>query len=289
MRRFRLLFLSAAAFVLIGARASVVPLPDVLLPDHSVEMSTIRTVQPGDVILRADILRAEMTSLEKPVQVEIDKFKENISNEMILTTVIANDKTKKIVKSQADLYYCADDIRARSSFMSWFMGDIGSKFENIVRFCFIDNDNDFKFDHYFLAGAKDPALLQQREIDPLPYHIERLVHEDVGDEIRLRYRKFDRETAKVHLELEITRNGKPFTFQYIVSPNHTGRNEQYYRLNTNPRKIPYPMHFMDILGADVGIRSVSSDGAAEVIINKNFEPSFIKPYIPEVRYIFVYI
>jgi hypothetical protein len=155
------------------------------------------------------------------------------------------------VGSQADIYYCGDDMKARSSFMAGLMGDMGSKFENIVRFCFVDDDKDGRFDHYFLAGAKDPLFLKEQPVGPLPYRVEHLVQENAADEIRLKYRKFDTTTSKISLELEITRNGAALPFEYIITPTHTGRNEQYYRMASNPAKVPYPVVFEDVLGADI--------------------------------------
>lgn len=275
---------------LVAARAPVMPLPDALLPNQDVALRTAFVAKPGDVVLRARIVRTEKTYLDAAAKVAIDRFSDEMNVGDVLTTVLANDRTKKVVGSSAAVYYCGDDIKARSSFMAVFMGDLGSKFENIVRFCFIDEDKDGKFEHYFLAGAKDPTLLAMRAIDPVAFHKDELVQENEADEIRLRYRKFETRTTEMHFQLEITRNGKPFTFEYIMTPRHMAvRDQFYYRLVTDPQKIPYPMHFPDILGADIGVRSVTPDGEATIVVNRNFEPTLLKPYLPQVNYIFIYI
>lgn len=290
MRRRVLAFLlPIMGMVLIGARAPVMPLPDALIPDPSARVGAPFMAKPGDIVLRAKIVRTEKTYLDGPFHADIARFSDDMEAGAVLTTVLANNDTKKIVGSNAQAYYCGDDIKARSSLMAGIMGDLGSKFENIVRFCFIDDDNDLKFDHYFLAGSKDPAFLAMRAIEPLPFHMDRLVHENEADEIRLRYRKFETRTTEIHFELEIVRNGKPFPFQYIITPTHMGRDEQYYRLATDPAKIPYPMYFKDILGASLGVRAVTKDGEATLIVNRNFAPSLLKPYMPQVQYIYIYI
>jgi hypothetical protein len=251
MRRSRSCILPFLALALGAARAPVVVLPDTLVPDRSVTIGTKVSAKPGDVVLRAKIARTEKTYLDVPVHAEIARFAADIPAGAVLTTVLANDRTRSIVGSQADIYYCGDDMKARSSFMAGLMGDMGSKFENIVRFCFVDDDKDGRFDHYFLAGAKDPLFLKEQPVGPLPYRVEHLVQENAADEIRLKYRKFDTTTSKISLELEITRNGAALPFEYIITPTHTGRNEQYYRMASNPAKVPYPVVFEDVLGADI--------------------------------------
>lgn len=289
MRRSRSCILPFLALALGAARAPVVVLPDTLVPDSSVTIGTRVSAKPGDVVLRAKIARTEKTYLDVPVHAEIARFAADIPAGAVLTTVLANDRTRSIVGSQADIYYCGDDMKARSSFMAGLMGDMGSKFENIVRFCFVDDDKDGRFDHYFLAGAKDPLFLKEQPVGPLAYRVQHLVQENAADEIRLKYRKFDTTTSKISLELEIIRNGAALPFEYIITPTHTGRNEQYYRMASNPAKVPYPVVFEDVLGADIIIDSVQADGAAQFFVQRNFAPSLFRPYSPSVQYIFIYI
>lgn len=290
MKLSKALFSLVAAAALMAARAPVYPVPDAIVPDFTTKTGQEFTARPGDVVLRARVVRTEKSYLDDPVHVELARFSDDLEKGAVLTSVVANDETKKIVGSNAEVYYCGDDIKARSNFMAVMLGDMGSKFENIVRFCFIDDDTDGRLDHYFLAGSKDPVFLKQREIEPFAFHTQTLVLENEADEVRLRYRKFEKRTTEMHFQLEITRNGEPLVFEYIITPSHLAVKDQYYyRMVTDPQRIPYPVNFYDILGANVGIRSVTADGDATMIINRNFDQTLIKPYSPQTNYIFIYI
>ena len=284
----------AAAPVLGGATTTgdnlaVYPLPDTLWPDFSVALNQPLTLRPGDELMRASVKRTQTLTLEAPVKVSIDKFTDEIAAGEELTPVVAPPGTQQRVGGKG-LYYCGRDQRGRSGLGAALLGGIGSKFMPIVRFCFIDSDNDHKLDQVFLAGAKDTALQKATPIEPVPYQLKFLVPRDAGQYFRLRYRKFTPKSDKVQLELEIYEDGKKRTYDYALYNSPKGPLDRIYPyLETNPKKVAYPVHFNNVMGAVIEVTNVYETGSATFVIRRNFRPAMFRPISVEVRYIYIYI
>lgn len=273
--------------LLTGARLGVIPLPDTLMPDPDTHVGADFTARPGDVLLRGRIFKTETSTLDAPIKVSIDRFSDTLDAAAELTPVIAPAETRALIGGRG-IYYCGRNQRTRSAFVDALIGGMGSKFEAIVRFCFVDSDSDGKLDHVFLAGAKDKALQAPVAIEPTAFHTTYL-KPMAESEVTLQYRKFSAGSGKIELELHVRHAGVDEPFDYIIAPHHGTNNRQYRLIDTNPKKLAYPMHFTDLLGADVGIEKVDADGTATFRVNKPFAATMFRPYSIQVQTIYVYI
>lgn len=272
-----------------GGNMAVYPLPDTAWPDFGASIGKPFTLKPGEELMRASVKRSTVLTLAAPVKVSIDKFTDDIAAGEELTPVVAPQATQDRVGGKG-IYYCGRDQRGRSALASALIGGIGSKFMPIVRFCFIDSDKDDKLDQVFLAGAKDKALQKAIPIDPVPYKVEHLVPRDAGQYLRLRYRKFTPESNKVQLELEVYEDGKKRSYDYVLYNSLSGpldRMTPY--LETNPKKVPYPAFFTNVMGAVVRVDGVDAQGNATFAILRNFRPTMFRPVSIQVQYIYIYI
>jgi hypothetical protein len=281
---------AAGAFflVLAAARQEAVPLPDTLLPmplEHALRVPF--EAKPGDVVLRGRVVRTMAVKLEGTTSVSHSRFAQSFGVGDELTPVIMRAGRK----GAADLIFCGSDQRARSKFMDVMIGDMGSKFESIVRFCFVDKDEDGRFEAFILGGAKDPAFQAPVAIPAVSYSMSSLVpHDDA--EISVIYRKFSPKNQVMTFEIKYSEGGKNQDFDYIasvsLSDDKTGKHYPSFR--TNPKKVPYPLHFKDIVGANIGVESVDPvSGAAQISINKDFSPTLVKPINIQVTYVFIYV
>lgn len=290
--RAKALGLLAALPLLVGAgsKMPVYPIPETLFADPAVKLHQVFSAKPGDVLMTAPIMSTEQAFVDAPVKVSIDRFSDEVGTGDSLTPVIAPDKTAAIVGGNGH-YYCGRDQRGRNAVVGALLGGIGQKFEAIVRFCFIDTDNDKKLDKVFLAGAKDKQLQAPIAIEPVSFHTTHFKQMDEGDVIKLRYRKYVPDKQKVELELEVYHKGKKEPFDYIMwsDPRHAGFERQLPRLGTNPKKIPYPVYFNKVMGAVVKVAGVQEDGTADFAIERNFGPVMFRPVVIRVQYIYIYI
>ncbi|MGV3771029.1 MAG: hypothetical protein ACO1NM_13455 [Sphingobium phenoxybenzoativorans] len=280
-------------FLLTAARTAITPLPQTLMDENSAKIGEHFTAKVGDILLRAPVFDTETMQIEAPAQITIAEFSQNFSPGESLTPVLVPEKTETLV-GQKGRYYCGEDLRTRSKFAAAMIGDLGSKFEAIVRFCFIDNDNDAKLDHVFLAGAKTPEFQRAITITPIPFTRKTFTPDKASSEIRLKFAKLDAVTGKVQLEVELIRDGKEERFDYMLMSNlaigGSSIIQQDRILKTNPKKLPYPMHFKNILGANVGITEIDTkSGEAKFVINHKFGPILFKPVTIEYQTIYVYV
>lgn len=282
----------AAAFLLLTAgRLEVFPLPDSIVPiDQAVPVGQEFTAKPGDVILRGRVVRTQRVTTSEPVSVSIAKFADTLPTGTDLTPIVLPAQNDGPLS--AGLYYCGGDQRARSEFMEALIGDLGSKFESTVRFCFVDADEDGKLEKVFLGGAKDAAYQTPQAITPVPYNSSFLVPRGDGDEIRLVYKKLSRKSRRITLELQLVRDGKEEYFDYILSAGAKGGKPEpvYKNMRTNPKKIDYPVFFNDVMGAEIAVRSVDAgSGEAKFAINRNFVLGLFRPVAIQYQPIYVYV
>ncbi|MCH7862564.1 hypothetical protein ACQKOH_03835 [Sphingomonas sp. NPDC092331] len=272
-----------------GGNMAVFPLPDTMWPDPAVQIGKTLTLKPGEELMRATVKQSQKLTLLAPVKVSIDKFTDEIAAGEELTAVVAPEATQARVGGKG-LYFCGRDQRGRSGLGAALLGGLGSKFMPIVRFCFIDGDQDGKLDQVFLAGAKDQTLQKAIPIDAVAYKTEYLVPRDAGQYLRLRYRKYTPESSKVQLELEVYDDGKKRSFDYVLYSGPGGPlQRQMPYLQTNPKRVPYPASFYNVMGAIVRVDGVDAEGNARFTIERNFRPTLFRPISIQVRYIYIYI
>ncbi len=288
-RRRRALAVLPLLVVLTAARTSVGPLPETMAPiEGEQEIGKTFTAKKGDIILRAKVLDTEVVTIDAPVSVGIAKFTHDIEPGTKLDPVLAPAKTSNLTGADGRIY-CGENQRTRSKFAEAMIGDLFSKFEAVVRFCFIDTDNDKKLDKVFLAGAKDKEHQSAVDIEPTPYSTLMFQDDDEEKELQLSVHKFKKRSNKVQLMLTMTKGGEPFYFDYIMTIDGGEVDKQYPRLESNPKKVPYPAYFNDILGAAVGIMRVDAEKEeVDLQINRPFEMQLFKPVSIQVNYVYIY-
>lgn len=292
LNRYRWLGLLALPLLVASAapRIAVYPMPETLVPNTDVKLREAFTARPGDVLMTGRITATQRVFMVDPVEVKVDRFTDSLGVGEELTPVIAPESTDRIVGGNGK-YYCGQDQRGRSAVRSLFLGGIGSKFEAIVRFCFIDADGDGKFERYFLAGAKDKAMQAPIAITPVRYRSTWLDQLNAGNIVRVKYRKYNPKNRKVELEIEVFRDGRKMPFDYILwsKPGAATLEREVPRLTTDPARLPYPVVFRDVLGAEIAVRDVAPDASATFAINRNFRQTLFRPVSIQVQYIYVYI
>lgn len=275
--------------LLSAARTSVTPLPETMIgADAGHPIGTPFVARKGDVVLRAKIFDTEVVTLDAPVSVSIARFTDEIAAGTRLDPVLAPDKTEQLTGTSGRLY-CGENQRARSKFAEAMWGDLFSKYDNEVRFCFVDSDGDNKLDKVFLSGAKDKADQGARPIEPTPYS-SKMVQPDLdGGEIELRVEKFKLKTNQVIFRLYIKRNGADTTFSYIFTVQGGAGVNTYPDFRTNPKKAPYPSYFNDVLGARIGVMRVdAAKEEVEVKIARPFPQQLFKPVSIVYQTIYIY-
>ncbi|WP_404366177.1 hypothetical protein AB5I39_10360 [Sphingomonas sp. MMS24-J45] len=270
------------------AAQDLVSLPETVLPDGKRPLNQTFSGMPGDLLMSGRIVRTEAAIADGSATVSVDRFSDSIAPGNDLTSVLVPPAIA--TKIGTDRVFCGRDQRTRSAFTSMMIGGLGSKFKEIVRFCFLDVDRDAKFDHYMLAGAKDKLLQVPRDLEPLAYHMDRLTQLHPDDEVRLRYRKFVPSKNKVELEVEVVREGKKTSFDYILwsKPAVDPLQKLYSRMYTEPAKIPYPVMFDDVIGAEIKVLDVKPTGEATFRLTRDFTPTLMRPETVQVRYIYIY-
>lgn len=275
--------------LLTAARTSVAPLPETLAPapgEH--KPGETFTAKAGDVILKGKILDTEVVTLEAPISVSIAKFSQDIPAGTKLDPVLAPPRTERLTGTSGR-YYCGEDQQARSKFMAAMIGDFGSKFETVVRFCFVDSDEDSKLDQVFLAGAKDAEFQKSLPIEPTAFRREYLQPDDEQGEVTLTLHKFKPQSNRVQFMLKVHRNGTEQYFTYIATVKDDKMAQTYPRIESNPKKYPYPSTFTDILGASVSMLRVDAEkGEADLRINRPFRMQLFKPVSVTVTYVYIY-
>lgn len=281
-------FALAALHVTSATAQELVSLPETVLPDGKRPIDQAFSGMPGDLLMSGRIVRTEAAIADGSAKVSVDRFSDSIVSGDDLTSVLVPPAVAKNIGT--DRVFCGRDQRSRSAFTSMMIGGLGSKFKEIVRFCFLDVDGDAKFDHYMLAGAKDKLLQVPRDLEPMAYHMDRLTQMHPGDEVRLRYRKYVPSKNKVELEVEVTREDKKTAFDYILwsKPRVDGLQKLYSRMYTEPAKIPYPVLFNDIIGAEIKVLDVKPTGEATFKLTRDFTPTLMRPETVQVRYIYIY-
>ncbi|BCA59496.1 hypothetical protein HMP06_2265 [Sphingomonas sp. HMP6] len=288
-QRLRAAALALAALPVTNATAQeLVSLPETVLPDGKRPIDQAFSGMPGELLMSGRIVRTEAAIADGTAKVSVDRFSDAIVPGDDLTSVLVPPTIAKNIGT--DRVFCGRDQRTRSAFTSMMIGGLGSKFREIVRFCFLDVDRDAKFDHYMLAGAKDKLLQVPRDLEPMAYHMDRLTQLHPDDEVRLRYRKYVPSKNKVELEVEVVREGKKTAFDYILwsKPTVDPLQKLYSRMYTEPAKIPYPVLFDDIIGAEIKVLDVKPTGEATFTLTRDFVPTFMRPETVQVRYIFIY-
>ncbi|KPL68787.1 hypothetical protein SZ64_12200 [Erythrobacter sp. SG61-1L] len=290
-RKARIVAALPLLMLLTAARASVTQLPETIIPaDSGIALNTPTIVREGDVVLRAKVYDTEVVTLDVPVSVSIAKFSQDIDAGTRLDPVLVPEKTTRLTGADGRIY-CGEDQRTRSKFMAAMLGDWFSKYEAVVRFCFVDTDDDKKLDHVFLAGAKDKEDLASVEIPPTPYTLRMFQKDDDAGVLELRVDKIKpgKDGDKIRFKLFMTKNGAAYPFDYIVTVTDGKREQTYPQFESNPRKVPYPAYFNDILGASVGITRVdAAEGEAEINVYRRFKTQLFKPVSITITYVYIY-
>lgn len=289
MRRAKALLLVPALLLLSAARTTVSPLPETMIAvDAGHPLGETFVARKGDVVLRAKIFDTEVVTLDSPVAVTIAKFSEELASGTRLDPVLAPEKTGQLTGT-GGRFYCGQNQRTRSSFAEAMIGDWFSKYETQVRFCFVDSDADGKLDKVFLSGAKDKADQGARDIAPTPYTTKLIQPDNEAGVIELRVEKFHAKSNQVTLKLYLTRNGTDTPFSYILTiPNGEPRNT-YPTFKTNPKKVPYPAYFTDILGGEIGTMRVDAvKEEVEIKVIRNFRMQLFKPISIVYQTIYIY-
>ena len=275
---------------LTAAKQAVTPIPETMVAvdtDHKVGEAF--DVKPGDVVLRAHLYESFIVQTSAPMTVSIGKFTQDIAAGTKLDAVMAPDTTIRNLKSDG-LMFCGEDQRSRSQFAELMIGSMFSKYETIVRFCFIDTDKNGTLDQVFLAGAREPLEQVAVAIDAIPYERRRYKMDDPHAVMELRVGKLHKKSNKIEYHLIITdRNGERRNFTYLLTVERNAAVQTYPNFKTNPKKFPYPSHYNNVLGAS--ITTVAVDGlnqTAQVKVNRRFKTQWVKPINVVVNYIYVY-
>lgn len=281
---------------LTAARLGVSAPPQLAMSETgSVELDKPFTAKPGDILMKAKVFDLERVKIDKPFHVSLAKFEQQIDAGTELATVIVPERARTLTGVDSNVYYCGEDLRTRSKFADVMIGDWFSKWESIVRFCFVDVDSDGKLDHMVLAGAKDKAFQTAVAIDPVAYTRIEIAPDHDASEIRIVFKQLEPKTGEIHLELQLWRNGSRQLFDYLLYGQRSGGNflspiNLYPKYKTDPKNLAYPMHFTDIMGATIGIRSINAEKSeAEFKISRPIGPALFKPVSIQYQYIFIYI
>ncbi len=289
-RRAKALLLVVPALALLGAaRTTVSPLPETMIAvDSGHPLGQSFVARKGDVVMRAKIFDTEVVTLDAAISVSIAKFSEAITVGTKLDPVLAPEKTEQLTGT-GGRFYCGQNQRTRSGFAEAMIGDWFSKYETQVRFCFVDSDADGKLDKVFLSGAKDKADQGARDIEPTAYTTKRLQPDDEAGLIELRVEKFHKKSNQVTLKLYQIRNGKDLDFSYILTIPAGLPVNTYPTFKTNPKKVPYPAYFNDVLGGSIGVLSVDAiKEEAEIKVSRNFRMQLFKPINIVYQTIYIY-
>lgn len=279
--------------LLVAARSSVSPMPETMVATTAdFPIGEEITVREGDVILRANVFETQIATVNEPVSVSIARFSHDIEAGTKLDPVIVSSETRRVTGTSGFIY-CGENQRTRSQFAEAMIGDWFSKYETIVRFCFVDSDNDGKLDQVFLAGAKDKEEQAAVAIEPVAFErrMFRLTDAPVGT-LELRVNRLIRkrnQPDKIEFKLVLLREGVPFGFDFILTVDGKGAERTYPLYKTDPQDVPYPSYYNDILGAGIGIMSVDAEqGTAQVKVNRNFAMQLFKPVSIQYNYVYVY-
>jgi hypothetical protein len=289
LRHARVLAAVPLAFLLIAARTTVSPLPETMIAvpaGHAIGETFI--ARKGDVVLRAKVYDTEVVTIDAPVSVSIAKFSQKIEAGAKLEPVLAPTTTKQLTGASGR-YYCGENQRIRSGFSDAMIGDMFSKYESVIRFCFVDTNDDGRLDHVFLAGAKDKADQGARAIEPTAYSSRMLQPDEEEGVLELRVGKFKPKTNEVLFDLILYRRGNPVSFSFIRTVENSKPVSTYPQLRTRPKKVPYPSYFNNILGASFGVMAV--DAASEEVelkVLREFRPQLFRPVTIQVQTIYIY-
>lgn len=291
-RRLRALALVPALLVLVAARTSVAPLPETMVGTKlDLPMNEVVTVKPGDVVLRAKVYDTEVVTITEPVSVGIAKFTHDIAAGTRLDPVLVSEKTEQLTGSGGRIY-CGENQRTRSKFGEAMIGDWFSKYEAIVRFCFIDSNDDKKLDKVFLAGAKAKEDQIATNITPVAFERRVFQPDDEAGVLELRVHRLiakKSEPDKIEFKLHLLKNGTEQAFDLIRTVEKGTVQSTYPTIRTNPKKVPYPSYFNDVLGGGVGVMAVDADkGEAQIKVHSNFGLKLFKPISITYNYVYVY-
>lgn len=291
-RRARVAAMVPVFLFLVAARTSVAPMPETLVgmpPDFPINESI--TVKEGDVVLRAKVFDTEVVTLSEPVSVAIAKFSHDIEAGAKLDPVIVSQQTEGLTGTSGRIY-CGENQRTRSKFAEAMIGDMFSKYEATVRFCFVDTDGDRKLDRVFLAGAKDKADQAAIDIAPVAFDQRLFQEDDEAGVLELRVHRLirkRRETDKIEFKLHLMKNGQELVFDYLLASGSGSVKQTYPLMRTDPKKVPYPSYFNNVLGAGVGVEAVDAEkGEAQIKITRNFPMQLFKPVSIQYTYVYIY-
>jgi len=292
----KILLLPPIFVALTAARLTVSAPPQLAISEPGgVELGKPFTAKPGDILLKAKVFDVDRVKIDKSFNVNLAKFEQKFDAGTELSTVLVPEKARSLTGLNSNVYYCGDDLRTRSKFAEAMIGNLFSKWEPIVRFCFVDVDSDGKLDHMVLAGAKDKAFQSSVAIDPVAYTRTEIAPDHDASEIRIVFKQLEPKTGELHLELQLWRKGSRHLFDYLLCGQMSSGKflppiNIYARYKNDPKKLTYPMHFTDIMGSTIGIRSVNLEKIeAEFSISRPIGPALFKPVSIQYQYIFIYI
>jgi hypothetical protein len=180
------LLLTAAATTPKAAPApeyKIGPAPLTLLPGRTLRGEQL--VRPGDVIAQSVLGRPETALLLDPIAFDRPGQKRTLTRE----TVLQSASVPGVPGNPSVLFCEAEPPTAKAPTSPLASGLVAAlrPAPGVTRYCLYDSDNDEKFDHAILIGAKGDAGRAPFEIPPAKYGLITGMTLGGGSELRLRF------------------------------------------------------------------------------------------------------
>lgn len=170
--------------------------PRLILPPEQKQAGTIRSLMPGDEIMRAPLGWLFHGTLAAPVTTEIMGVKIEVGAAETLRRALRYSGGDLAQFGEDAVVYCqrgkTDLVKNGLSALTLGLTDLGTRIAKETQFCLLDADKDAHFDHAFLIGIKKPEDMKAVKIDPVAYVEftagDRASH-DEGDYVRVVYNR----------------------------------------------------------------------------------------------------
>lgn len=242
--------LTAARLPLLGTRPLIVPI------NENPALNTDFEVKVGEAIVAGRFMDWSQSRLDTSTTVSVDRFSQNVYSNTPLKKFGATIQSVKRTGLKSDWYYCGPEIRTQSELKYQLFGSVFGNVENLVRFCFSDENSDNRFDHVFLGGAKAPALQVARAIDPIPFHLLGLQPDEDRRELRLVLARIEPQSKSILLYARPYQDNKVFSYGSfsLYDPENGDESKQKEKSSFEYDELPVAMK--DVLGYDLVIKSV---------------------------------
>jgi hypothetical protein len=196
---------ASAALMLLTAAATpttaykVGPPPYTLLPGRTLKGEQL--VRPGDVVAQSVLGRPETALLIEPIALDRPGQKRTLTRE----TVLQSASVPGVPGNPPVLFCEAEPSAAKAPASPLASGLIGAlrPAQSVTRYCLYDSDNDEKFDHAILIGAKGDAGRAPFEIPPAKYGLITGMMLGGGSELKLRFAGPAGETNSISFDVEV--------------------------------------------------------------------------------------